>query len=414
VDATPPDGTAFAGTVASVPLDLTSAPLSGSTGTVDLDHAASTPPRPGARAALSRWLTAANASAPHAAGQAARVAVEDARDQVATALRCSPHEVVFTSGGTEADNLAIKGIVWAARDRMRSTPHLVTTAVEHPAVLAPARWVAERGDCHLDVVAPDRDGTIDVERVLAAVGDDTALVSVMAANNELGAVNDIAALAVALAERGIPLHTDAVQAVATQEVDVAAWGVAALAVSAHKVGGPQGVGVAVLRRGLPVEPLSHGGGQDRGVRSGTFATGMIAACGAGLEAAVAERPTMVPRLRELSDRLADGLTALDGVTRNGPVDPDRRLVSHVHVSLAGVDAAALALALDRAEVTVASGAACGSGAAAASPVLEACGIVGTPLRFSLGWPSTPADVDRALDVLGDVVPRLRRGTAAVR
>ncbi|MEX1178653.1 MAG: cysteine desulfurase family protein [Nitriliruptor sp.] len=388
----------------------------------DLDHAASTPPRPEARAALSRWLEAANASSPHAAGQAARAVVEDARERVAAALSTSPHDVVFTSGGTEADNLAIKGVVWAAArrhggasnlGRSGGVPHLVTTAVEHPAVLAPARWLADRGEVDLDVVPPRGDGSVDVDRVLAVVRDDTALVSVMAANNELGAIDDVPALAAELRRRAVPLHTDAVQAVATLDVDVAAWGIDALAISAHKFGGPQGVGVAVLRRGLPVEPLSHGGGQDRGVRSGTFATGLIAACAAGLEAAVADRHQLRERLRRLSDRLATGLLGLDGVRRNGPSDPDRRLASHVHVSFDDVDPVGLALALDRAGVHASAGSACGSGAATASPVLEACGVVGTPLRLSLGWPSTEEDVDRALEVLTDVVPRLRSGAAVV-
>jgi cysteine desulfurase len=380
----------------------------------DLDHAATTPPRPAARAALSRHLEAANASSTHPAGQDARQVVEEARERVARALGASPHEVVFTSGGTEADNLAVSGVVWAAARRNGVAPHLVTTAVEHPAVLAPARWLAERGDCRLTVVPPEPDGTVDVDRVLAAVEPDTALVSVMAANNELGAVNDVAGLAAAVREREVPLHTDAVQAIATLDVDVATWGVDALALSAHKVGGPQGVGVAVLRRGLPVEPLTHGGGQDRGVRSGTFAVGLIAACAAGVEEAVADRPALRERLRRMTDRLAAGLVTLDGVRRNGPLDDDRRLASHVHVSFDGVDPTALTLALDRAEVAGSAGSACGSGAATASPVLEACGIVGTPLRLSLGWTSTDADVDRALDVLTDLVPRLRAGAAVVR
>jgi cysteine desulfurase len=378
-----------------------------------LDHAATTPPRPEARAALSRWLGAANASSTHAAGQDARAAVEEAREQVAAALRCSPHEVVFTAGGTEADNLAVKGVVWAARDRSRAIPHLVVSAVEHAAVLDPARWLAERGDATLTVVAPRPDGRVEPAAVLAAVRPETVLVSVMAANNELGAVNDVAALAAALAERGVPLHTDAVQAVATLDVDVAGWGLAALALSTHKLGGPQGVGVAVLRRGLPVVPLLHGGGQDRGVRSGTFAAGLDAACGAALTAAVADRPVLRRRLRALSDRLAVGLLAVDGVRRNGPADPAQRLASHVHLSLDGVASEALALELDRAGLAASSGAACGAGATKASHVLEAAGVTGTPLRLSLGWPSTVEDVDRAIDVLTDVVPRLRRPAAAV-
>lgn len=379
-----------------------------------LDHAASTPPRPEAQAALTRRLDAANASAPHAAGQQARTVVEESRERVARALRCSPHEVVFTSGGTEADNLALKGVVWAASRRLGRTPHLVTTAVEHPAVLATARWLAERGDCHLDVIPPRPDGSTEVDRILAAVRDDTVLVSAMTANNELGAVTDVAALAGALSERGVPLHTDAVQAAATLDLDVAADGVSALALSGHKFGAPQGVGVAVLRRGLPVEPLTHGGGQDRGVRSGTFATGLIAAFAAGLEAAVADRAAVRQRVGALADRLAAGATAMDGVRRNGPGDPARRLVSHVHLAFDDVDDAALSLALDRAGVVASAGSACGSGAATASPVLAACGVTGTPLRLSLGWTSTDADVDRALEVLTDVVPRVRTGASALR
>jgi cysteine desulfurase len=372
-----------------------------------LDHAATTPPRPEARDALLAWLPAANASATHAAGQRARTVVEEAREQVATALRCSPHEVVFTSGGTEADNLAVKGIVWAARERRVAVPHVVTTAVEHPAVLAPARWLADRGDCTLTVVAPDGDGRVDPASVLAAVTDDTVLVSVMAANNELGAVNDITALRGPLAQRGIALHTDAVQAMATLDVDVDGWGVDALALSAHKFGGPQGVGVAVLRRGLPIEPLAHGGGQDRGVRSGTFAAGLVAACGAAVTAAVADRSMLTARLRDLSDRLADGVADLDGVRRDGPRDPTARLASHVHLSIQGVSTEALTLLLDGAGVAASPGAACGSGAAAASSVLEAVGLTGTPLRLSLGWTTTQEDIDRAIDVLRDVIPRLQ-------
>jgi cysteine desulfurase len=375
--------------------------------TVYLDHAATTPPRPEAQAELARWLDAANASATHAAGQAARTAVEEARERAAEALVCSPHEVVFTSGGTEADNLAVKGIVWAARDRIRGVPHLVTTAVEHPAVLDPARWLADRGDVRLTVVAPGPDGRVDTEVVLAAVRPETALVSVMTANNELGAVNDVAMLASALRERDVALHTDAVQAIATLDVDIAAWQVDALSLSAHKFGGPQGVGAAVLRRGLPVVPLLHGGGQDRGVRSGTFAVGLDAACGAALVATVADRRSLRMRLVALSDRLAAGLTALDGVRRNGPSDPTRRLASHVHVSIDGASPESLALELDRAGLAASSGAACGAGASKASHVLEAAQVSGTPLRLSLGWTSSDADVDRALDVLTEVVPRLR-------
>jgi cysteine desulfurase len=170
------------------------------------------------------------------------------------------------------------------------------------------------------------------------------------------------------------------------------------------------VGAAILRRGLPIVPLHHGGGQDRGVRSGTFAVGLDAACGAALGAAVADRGSLRARLTALSDRLAHGLTALPGVRRNGPSDPSHRLASHVHVSLEGVGPEALGLELDRAGLAASSGAACGAGATKASHVLEAAQVTGTPLRLSLGWTSTDADVDRALDILTEVIPRLRADT----
>ncbi len=375
-----------------------------------LDHAASTTPRPAVLNVLRRWLEGetANASSTHAAGRALRVAVEEAREDIAAAMNASPHDIVFTSGGTEADNLAVKGITWARMaDGHR---HLVTTAVEHPAVLEPARWLAEHDGIELTVVPPGPDGRIDVAQVLDAVRDDTALVSVMAANNELGTINDLPTLGAALRERGVPLHTDAVQAFATLAVDVDAWNLDALSLSAHKFGGPQGVGVAYLRRGVPVVPLLHGGGQDREVRSGTFAAALDAACGAAVREAVVERPMLRPRLRRQSKELAAGLTAVDGVRRNGAENPAWQLASHVHVSIDGVDPEALTLALDEAGLRVSGGAACGSGAAKPSHVLDAVGITGdSALRFSLGWPTTDEEVEGAVDVFTEVVAELRAG-----
>jgi cysteine desulfurase len=373
-----------------------------------LDHAASTVVRPAVRDELLRWLEGevGNPSSSHAAGRALRTAVEEARERVAGALGAHPQDVVFTSGGTEADNLAMKGLAWTGAARGRR--HLVTTAVEHPAVLEPARWVAAHDGLELTVVPAERDGRVDVERVLAAVRDDTAVVSVMAANNELGAVNDVATLGAALRERGVPFHTDAVQAFATQDVDVDAWQVDALALSAHKFGGPAGVGVAYLRRGVAIEPLTHGGGQDRGVRSGTFAAALDAACGVAVEEAASTRASLRERLAVLGDRLAGALLAIDGVRRNGPTDPRWRLPSHVHVSIDGVDGEALTFALDQAGLAVSAGAACGAGAQKASPVLAATGIEGdAAIRLSLGWTSTEGEVDRAVAVVTETVAELR-------
>jgi cysteine desulfurase len=381
-----------------------------------LDHAASTALRPEARDAFLRWAAGdpGNASSIHVRGRALRTAVEEAREHVAAALGAHPQDVVFTSGGTEADNLAVKGLAWAGRDAGRR--HLVTTAVEHPAILDAATWVARHEGMELTVVPVGRDGRVDVEAVLAAVRDDTAVVSVMAANNELGAVNDVASLGRELRARGVPFHTDAVQAFATRAVDVDAWQVDALSLSAHKFGGPVGVGVAYLRRGVPVVPVTHGGGQDRGVRSGTFAAGLDAACGAAVQAADRDRPALVARLERLSQRLAEGLLALGDVRRNGPADPAWRLPSHVHVSVDGVDTEALTFALDQAGLCASAGAACGAGAQKPSHVLAATGVEGdAAVRLSLGWTSTDADVDHAIAVFGDVVPRLRAaGGGAIR
>ncbi len=375
-----------------------------------LDHAATTVPRDEARQTLDRWLDPSselgNASSAHAAGRRARVAVEEARERIAGVLGAAPGDVVFTSGGTEADNLAMKGLAWAAAGCGRR--HLVTSAVEHPAVLDSARWLAQHDGFRLTVVPAQRDGRVDVERVLAAVRDDTAVVSVMAANNELGAVNDVAALGRALRERGVAYHVDAVQAYPTLNVDVSAWPVDALALSAHKFGGPGGVGVAYLRRGVPVVPLLHGGGQDRGVRSGTFAAALDAACAAAAVVAAADRSSLTARLGVLADRLAAGFAEVGGVRRNGPSDPAWRLPSHVHVSVQGVDAEALLFALDQAGLCVSTGSACHSGTNKASHVLSATGLDGlASVRASLGWTTRPEEIDTAAGIFGEVVGKLR-------
>jgi cysteine desulfurase len=376
--------------------------------TVYLDHAATTPLDPVVLAAMRPYLDEhyANPSSLHAAGRAARAGVEAAREQVAAALGVAPLEVLFTSGGTESDNAAVKGIAWAAREAGRGA-HLVTTAIEHHAVLESCAWLAEHDGFTLDVVPPERDGVVDPEQLLAAVREDTVLVSVMAANNELGTIQPLDVIGPALRARGVPLHTDAVQAFGRAPLELDAWSVGALALSAHKFNGPSGVGVLVLRRDLPAQPVLHGGGQERGVRSGTFNAAGIVGCGAAAALAIDTMPTELPRLRALRDRLLEGLLAVDGVTLNGSAQ--QRLPHNAHVAVDGCDGEALLLALDAAGVAVSTGSACQSGAAEPSHVLTAIGAPrdAAQLRFTCGRTTTDADVDVAVSAFVDAVKRLR-------
>ncbi|CAN5170862.1 cysteine desulfurase NifS [soil metagenome] len=380
-----------------------------------LDHAATTPLAPEALAAMRPWLEVehGNPSSQHAAGRAARAAVEDAREQVAAALGVTPLEVLFTGGGTEADNTALKGIAWAARDAGRGA-HLVTTAIEHHAVLDSARWLALRQAFDVTEVPVEPDGIVDPGRLLAAVRDDTVVVSVMAANNEIGTVQPLDVIGPALAQRGVVLHTDAVQAFGRVPLDLDGWGVGALSLSAHKFDGPKGVGALMLRRDLPCEGLLHGGGQERGLRSGTLNATGIVGCGAAAQLTAATAAVQVPRLRALRDRLLEGLLAVGDVAVNG--SRRLRLPHNAHVAIHDCDADGLLLALDAAGVAVSTGSACQSGAAQPSHVMTA---IGAPLegvahlRFTCGRTTTTAEVDHAVAACTDAIKRLRDGGSAL-
>lgn len=374
-----------------------------------LDHAATTPLAPEALEAMRPYLESAygNASSLHAAGRKARAAVETAREEVADALGVTPLEVLFTSGGTEADNQALKGLAWEGRAAGRGS-HIVTTAIEHHAVIESAEWLAAHEGFALDVVPPEPDGVVDPERLLAAVRDDTVVVSVMAANNEIGTVQPLEAIGPALRERGVPLHSDGVQAFGRLPMDLGEWGVGALALSAHKFNGPKGVGVLVLDRALSPHPVLHGGGQERGVRSGTLNTPGIVGCGIAARITASTMDVEAPRLRALGARLRAGLLAVDGVTLNG--SEGRRLPHNVHVGVEGCDGEALLLGLDAAGVAGSTGSACQSGAAEASHVLTAIGARTEEvahLRLTCGRSTTDGDVDKAVAVFADVVGGLR-------
>jgi len=383
-----------------------------------LDHAASTPLRPEALEALVEVSRSsfANPSGSHRAARAARQLIDEARDRVAEALGARPGEVVFTSGGTEADNLAVLGA------HARRPGLVVASAVEHPAVAEP---VAALGGATVPV---DERGVVDVDALadrlvaLRAAGEEVALVSVMAVNNEVGTIQPVEAVAAAVHEHaaGALLHTDAVQA--APWVDVAARGAAydLIAVSAHKFGGPKGVGALVVREGVAVAPRLLGGGQERERRSGTPNVAGIVAAAVALELAVGERKTVADRVGALRDRLADGLVdAVPGLRETGvPTGPDGRpdrshkVAGNCHVCIAGVESESLLFLLEEAGVEASAASSCASGAMAPSPVLAAMGVgrdeARGALRLSLGSTTTDADVDAALAAVPAAVERLRR------
>lgn len=377
-----------------------------------LDHAATTPMRREAYAAMTaELLVVGNPSSLHAAGRRARRVVEESREQIAAALGVRAGDVVLTSGGTEADNLAVQGIYRARRDEDPRRTRVLATAVEHHAVLDPVEWVGEAEGADVRWLPVDALGRLDLGALKAELGEapeQVALVTVMWANNEVGTVQPIAEVAALCAEYDVPLHTDAVQAVGHLPVDGS--GVDSLALSGHKVGGPHGVGALVLRRGLAPVPLLHGGGQER-ARSGTLDTPAIAGLAAALTASMADLDVRVPRVRALRDDLVRRvLDTVDGVTRNG--DPVDSLPGIAHLSFEGCEGDALLLLLDAAGIECSRGSACSAGVPQPSHVLLAMGIEPVAargsLRISLGHTSTPDDVDRLLEALPAVVARARR------
>ncbi|WP_062312351.1 cysteine desulfurase family protein [Demequina rhizosphaerae] len=378
-----------------------------------LDHAATTPLRASAREA---WLAAAeevgNPSSLHAAGRRARAIVEDARERIAAALGADAPEVILTSGGTEADNLAIKGLHWGRLAQEPSRRDVVVSAVEHHAVLDPARWLAERGDADLVELPVDPTGRVEAAALAATVGPATSLVSVMWANNEVGAVQPVADVVEAARVHGVPVHADAVQAVAYLDVHLHRSGLDAMTVSAHKVGGPVGVGALLARRGLPLVPLAHGGGQQRSVRSGTLDAPGAAAFAAALDEAVAERAAESARLERLRARLAEALRAhVPEATLSGPADSAHRLPGIVHLVVPGARAESVLFLLDAAGIAASSGSACTAGVVQSSHVAMAMGWsaddAACTVRLSLGRTSTEEDVAAVVAALPDAVARAR-------
>ncbi len=392
--------------------------------TVYLDHAATTPMVDEAVETLvARVRDLGNPSSLHASGRRSRRVVEESRESIARALGCRPGEVVFTAGGTESDNLALKGLFWARRTDDARRTRVLTTAVEHHAVLDPLDWLAQSQGAEVELLAVDATGRLDLDALRASVERDptsVAAISVMWANNEVGTVQALPEVVALAAEHGIPVHTDAVQAVGALEVDFAASGVDALTMSGHKVGGPYGVGALLARRELTMTPLVHGGGQERDVRSGTLDPPSIASLATAVELAVKRRNEHAERVAGLRDRLIAGvLGVVPDALLNGPplaagpttgtaVD---RLPGVAHLSFPGCEGDSLLMLLDARGIECSTGSACSAGVPQASHVLLAMGrdevTARSSLRFSLGRTSTERDVDAVVEAIGPCVQRAR-------
>ena len=375
-----------------------------------LDHAATTPLRPEVLEAMLPYLTEhhGNPSSIHASGRRARRGLDDAREEIAALIGAKPREIVFTASGTEADNLAVKGVAWAASSRGR---HLVTSAVEHKAVLAPMA-VLERQGFTITEVGVDADGRVDPDEVAAAVTERTTLVSVMAANNEIGTIQPVAEIGAVCRARGVTFHVDAVQSAAFTAPTPDAWQASLVSLSAHKLNGPKGIGALYVRQGTGMLPQLNGGAQERQRRAGTENVAAAVGFAVAMRLAFAETEARNARLTTLRDRLLDGLTAIDDVRRTGhAVD---RLPNSASVVIGGIEGGDLVAALDLEGIEGSTGSACTTGSVEPSHVLLAMGIdpflAHGSLRLTLGAETTEADIERTIDVARACIERLRSVT----
>lgn len=385
-----------------------------------IDHAATTPMLPAAREA---WIEATqvsgNPSSLHAAGRHARRIVEEARESIADDLRTRPSAVVFTSGGTESDNLAVKGIFWARRTRLGiNAPAVMASTIEHHAVLDPVEWLGKHEGADLNWARVNATGLVDVKQIETFLEDNaarTGLVTVMWANNEVGTVQPIVEIAQLCRDAGVPFHTDAVQALGQLPMDLSEIPNAAVTISGHKVGGPFGVGALIVDPHEAVVPVAHGGGQERDIRSGTFDAPAIAAFAVAVRNAVNQQAAHGQMLMKLQAALVDGIHQVvpDAIVNGPPVgDALSRLPGNVHVSIPGAEGDSLLMLLDAAGVDCSTGSACTAGIPEPSHVLLAMGVdertARSSLRFSFGRTSTMSDVDAVVSALPAVVERARR------
>lgn len=386
-----------------------------------LDHAATTPVVDAvADEVRERMRQTGNPSSAHGSGRRARRLVEEARERVAATLNAHPLDVLFTSGGTEADNLAVKGLWWARAGRRR----VLSTAAEHHAVLDAVQWLGEHAGADVELLPVDDEGTVDLAALGVALrqdSDDVALLSCLWVNNEVGTVQPVAEIVRAAHEQGVPVHTDAVQAVGHVPVDFRASGVDALSLSGHKLGGPTGVGALVVRHEQAVTPLLHGGGQERGLRSGTVDAAAVTGLALAVDLAVSRRAEQAAAVGRLRDELVARVRALvPDVVLDGPPEhaDDRRAPGIAHLTFPGCDGDALLMLLDAQGVECSTGSACSAGVPRASHVLLAMGrderAARSCLRLSLGHDSTAADVEACVAALGPAVQRARAAVAAGR
>ncbi|GAC1410857.1 MAG: cysteine desulfurase NifS [Actinomycetota bacterium] len=372
-----------------------------------LDYAATTPILPQAREAMLPYLDDrfGNASGLYAAARESRKAIDESRERIASAVGSRPEEVIFTSGGTEANNTAIKGVAWHQRDQGRDG--IVVSAIEHHAVLDPAEWLTRSG-FRVTRVPVSPDGVVDLDALHAAVDKRTAIVSIMWANNEIGSVQPVAEACAIAKAKGAIFHTDAVQALPWIPLDASAADLTTIA--AHKCHGPKGVGALIVRRGVKVQPLLHGGGQERGLRSSTYNTAGIVGFGAAVEACMRDREEASARVAALRDDMQERLCArISGAFVNAFGAP--RLPNSLSLCIPGIESEPLLLLLDAAGIAASAGSACSSGAPEPSYVVRALGVNETlasgVLRLTLGRPSTQADIDAAADAVVAAVERLR-------
>jgi cysteine desulfurase len=386
---------------------------------VYLDHAATTPMLPEAIDAMVAELgVVGNASSLHSAGRRTRRLVEEGRETLASSLGARPSEVIFTGGGTESDNIAIKGIYWARRRTDPRRHRILASSVEHHAVLDSVVWLVEHEGAEVSWLPVDEHGRVSpavLRDFLDRYAEEVAVATVMWANNEVGTVQPVAELAEVVHEYGVPLHSDAVQAVGALPVDFAASGLAAMTVTGHKLGGPLGIGALLLGREVECVPLLHGGGQERDVRSGTLDTPAITGFATAAQIAIKRQPERAEALAGLRDELVRRVTdAVPDAVLNG--DPrltiDHRLPGNAHFSFPGCEGDSLLLLLDARGIECSTGSACSAGLARPSHVLLAMGAdeerARGSLRFSFGNSSTAADVDALVEVIGPVVERARR------